>query len=56
MTRFLEDFEKLLETTVRHYSTFSLCLIQHYENTIAFCLRFEIRAESLIVFSFVADY
>lgn len=32
MTRFLEDFEKRLETTVRHYSAFSLCLIQHHEN------------------------
>lgn len=32
MTRFLEDFEKLLEMTVRHYSAFSVCLIQHHEN------------------------
>lgn len=32
MTRFLEDVEKLLEMTVRHYSAFSLCLIQHHEN------------------------
>lgn len=44
MTRFLEDFEKLLETTVRHYPAFSLCLIQHHENILTFAWILKLQA------------